>query len=289
MQPTYPVVVRKQSPGRRIAYAALAFVFLIAAVSIWSSVSLHLQVRKLQRGQDALRSQLSINDQRLTTNDRLLSTIQDQVDVANKKLPPDTNALIKKIGDSVVTVEVPGKALGSGFVFVVADLPTVDRSAIITSEHVIHDEVAKWNPRVVISQGSKRYKAEIMNVDVRNDLALLYTGADLPPLDWERAGDNTGAGEHHSHAGDFVVAIGSPYGLEGSTTLGIISRMTKEYIQTDAALNPGNSGGPLVNRFGEVVGVNTAGIRSSQNLNFSVRIEQVCVRLLKCPEGIGPR
>jgi S1-C subfamily serine protease len=281
VQSAYPFMVRKLRPDRRIAYAALTFVFLIAAVSVWSSVSLHLQVRKL-------RAELATDNNRLATNDRLLSTMQDQLEDVTKKLPPDTSSLIKKVGESVVTVTVPGKTLGSGFVTDLAGIPSKFRSAIVTSEHVVHEAI-QGSRHVTISQGEARHDAYVWRWDLQNDLALLYSTADLPPIAVESEIGSHGVvsgvvRRHHSRVGDFVVAIGSPFGLEGSTTLGIISRMTKEYIQTDAAFNPGNSGGPLVNRFGEVVGVNTAEIPASQNLNFSVRLERVCVRLLKCPK-----
>lgn len=74
--------------------------------------------------------------------------------------------------------------------------------------------------------------------------------------------------------------MGSPYGLSGTVTTGIVSRVTPRMIQTDAAANPGNSGGPAVNREGRVVGVLLAG--GGENINFAVRIERACKVLRAC-------
>ena len=288
-RPAFPYAVAAPKPRRRrgLLFAVMAFVLLVAGLAVWSSVTLNLQVRDLRRGQAALLDELRGANRRLDTDDTLLQTLRAQVQRVSKDLPPNVKDIIKKVQDSVVTVEVPGRALGSGFVTDLAGLPPKYRSAIVTSAHVVQQAI-QGSRHVTVSQGKTRHDAYIWRWDFQNDLALLYTAADLPTITVESEIGNHGVvsgvtRRHHSRPGDFVVAIGSPYGLEGSTTLGIISRMTKLYIQTDAAFNPGNSGGPLVNRFGDVVAVNTAGIRAAENLNFAVRLERVCVRLIKCP------
>jgi S1-C subfamily serine protease len=81
-------------------------------------------------------------------------------------------------------------------------------------------------------------------------------------------------------AGDQLILIGSPFGLSGTVTTGIVSRVTKRLIQTDAAANPGNSGGPAIDRRGRIVGVLVAG--GGQNINFAVRIDRACVKLREC-------
>ena len=80
---------------------------------------------------------------------------------------------------------------------------------------------------------------------------------------------------------DQVVLVGSPFGLGGTVTTGVISRVNKKVIQTDAAANPGNSGGPLVDlKDGRVVGVLVAG--GGENINFAVPIGRACVALRQC-------
>jgi len=93
--------------------------------------------------------------------------------------------------------------------------------------------------------------------------ALWQTPATLPP-----------------RAGDQLLLLGSPYGLYGTVTTGIVSRVTARAIQTDAAANPGNSGGPALDKEGHVVGVLVAG--GGENINFAVPIRLVCAKLRRC-------
>ncbi len=83
-----------------------------------------------------------------------------------------------------------------------------------------------------------------------------------------------------SAPGDQLLVVGSPHGLEGTVTTGIVSRVAYNEIQTDAAANPGNSGGPLVNANGEVVGVLVTG--GGQNVNFATPIAKACLKLRDC-------
>ncbi len=146
------------------------------------------------------------------------------------------------------------QSLGSGFV--------IDPSGIIiTNNHVIEDAdeiVANF------SDGSK-LKAELVGRDAKTDLAVLRVKPDKP-LTAVKFGDS-----EHMRVGDWVMAIGNPFGLGGTVTTGIISARNRDinsgpydnYIQTDAAINRGNSGGPLFNETGEVIGINTAIISPS--------------------------
>lgn len=143
----------------------------------------------------------------------------------------------------------PRNGLGSGFI-VSAD------GMIVTNNHVVQN-AAKVT--VKLSDGS-RYTAEVIGTDPMTDVALIRidTGTPLPALTW-------GASDQ-MRAGDEVVAVGNPFGLGGTVTAGIVSAMSRDinsgpfddFIQTDAAINRGNSGGPLFNNAGEVIGVNTA-------------------------------
>lgn len=146
------------------------------------------------------------------------------------------------------------QSLGSGFV--------IDASGIIvTNNHVIEDAdeiVANF------SDGSK-LTAEIIGRDLKTDLAVLRVKP-TKPLKAVRFGDSAGL-----RVGDWVMAIGNPFGLGGTVTVGIVSARNRDinsgpydnFIQTDAAINRGNSGGPLFNMNGEVVGINTAIISPS--------------------------
>ncbi|WP_371875496.1 DegQ family serine endoprotease [Pleomorphomonas sp. NRK KF1] len=146
------------------------------------------------------------------------------------------------------------QSLGSGFVIDGAGI-------IITNNHVIEDAdeiVANF------SDGSK-LKAELVGRDAKTDLAVLRVKPDKP-LTAVKFGDS-----ENMRVGDWVMAIGNPFGLGGTVTTGIISARNRDinsgpydnYIQTDAAINRGNSGGPLFNEKGEVIGINTAIISPS--------------------------
>jgi S1-C subfamily serine protease len=161
--------------------------------------------------------------------------------------------LFQAIDQSVVSVTSRGdtSAQGSGFVY-------DDSGHIVTNEHVID---GASNIRVTFTDG-KTYNARKVGEDPNNDLAVLKVNRrNLQPLELGNLSD--------VRVGDPAVAVGNPFGLRGTMTLGIISQKGRmlptetgfsitNVLQTDAAVNPGNSGGPLLNREGEVVGVNTA-------------------------------
>ena len=140
-------------------------------------------------------------------------------------------------------------SLGSGFV--------IDPSGIIiTNNHVIADA----NEVTVIFTDGQRLKAEVLGKDTKVDIAVLRVKPDKP-LKSVKFGDS-----EKMRVGDWVMAVGNPFGLGGTMTAGIVSARNRNidsgpydnYIQTDASINKGNSGGPLFNMAGEVIGVNTA-------------------------------
>ncbi len=156
-------------------------------------------------------------------------------------------------------------SLGSGFI--------IDSSGlIVTNNHVIAgaDEIG-----VILNDGT-RLKARLVGKDSRSDLALLRVHSDKP-LKTAKFGDS-----NKLRLGEWVIAIGNPFSLGGTVTAGIVSARNRniesgpydDYIQTDAAINRGNSGGPLFNLDGEVVGINTAIISPSGGsigIGFAIR------------------
>ena len=153
----------------------------------------------------------------------------------------------------------PSSAIGSGFI--------VDKTGyILTNYHVVDDAA-----RIIVRlQSGEEFVAQIVGTDEETDLAVLKidAGRDLPFI---KIGNSDAV-----EVGDWVLAIGSPFGLEQTVTAGIISKTRREtpsasafqkFIQTDAAINRGNSGGPLVNMNGEVIGINSQIATSTGDYN----------------------
>ena len=160
---------------------------------------------------------------------------------------------LKKGGDSLSNREVESRkkitSIGSGFII-------SSDGYIVTNGHVIEDSS---DINVNLYDGSK-YKAKMIGVDKKTDLALLKINPSKE-LKYAKFGNSNLA-----RIGDWAIVIGNPYGLGGSVSIGIISArgrdikngQSDEYIQTDAAINKGNSGGPLFNSHGEVIGISSA-------------------------------
>ena len=159
--------------------------------------------------------------------------------------------------------EYKQQGVGSGFVI-------SQDGYILTNNHVVEDAD---QIKVKLSNG-KEYEGKVVGRDPKTDLAIvkIERSSDLHPLKLGNSED--------LKVGSWVVAIGSPFGLEQTVTAGIVSAKGRvigsgpydNFIQTDASINPGNSGGPLVNMSGEVVGINTAIIPNGQGIGFAIPI-----------------
>lgn len=169
----------------------------------------------------------------------------------------------KKFFDNGPQREFKQKGLGTGFII-------SEDGYVVTNNHVVD----KADDIEIILEDGEKYVAKIIGKDPKTDLALLKIESEnsLPFVEF---GDS-----ESSEIGDWVIAIGNPFGLGHTVTAGIISAKGRilgignydDFIQTDAPINPGNSGGPLFNLRGEVVGVNTAIIAGGQGLGFSIPI-----------------
>ena len=228
-----------------------------------------------------------VTSQRINDLENQVSTLQDQI----SNLQPSENIvyifgdntslseLYEETKNSVVVIQrviaqttIFGtqyqQVQGSGFVY-----DHEGQMVIITNFHVVDDDTNI----IVTFRNGKAYTATVLGSDPYADLAVLSTNApegELKPL--EIVSSST------LKVGDPVVAIGNPFGLTGSMTVGIVSQLGRtisestigfsiaNIIQTSAQINPGNSGGPLLNYLGQVVGITTAIVADSQGLGFAV-------------------
>jgi len=176
-----------------------------------------------------------------------------------------SNAVIRAVdlvGPAVVKLEA-GQGAGSGFLISSDGL-------LVTNSHVIQ---GASHVRVIFSD-ERSARGEVLGDDADTDLAVVrVAGNQLPHASFGASGA--------VRVGQIAIAIGNPYGFQATVTSGVVSalgrslrarsgRLMDDILQTDAALNPGNSGGPLVTSTGEVIGVNTAMIMPAQGLSFAI-------------------
>jgi S1-C subfamily serine protease len=232
-------------------------------------------------------SGIQLYDTQTTKNSRTMAEIPlPEQEPASDDLfngPAELKDLIDRVQASTVTIYCKDSQ-GSGWaVELVLDEATSDADAIaldqefpyeiITNHHVIEDCVD--SPRKVEAQaGTEVYDAFLYSWDEENDLALVAISQEVPALQVSA----------RPNPGWWAMAVGTPYGLEGSVSVGNVMNTDKNEVISTAPLNSGNSGGPLVNAFGEVIGTNTYVFvgDDAQDWNVAMGIPSMCDELLAC-------
>ncbi len=275
--------IHKLKKHRNVLYLLLVLLVIIQTISF---VVLSSQVSKLDNGLDNTRKDFtkalqenndyyqeliqqmnlqnknSLTDlsKKVTTQqanfEQEISGFQQQISLI-KSSHEDFSGIITEVVKGVVSIGTD-KAAGSGFI--------LDKAGyIVTNDHVISG--AK-EIRILTTEG-KSYPAKLIGSDSFYDVALLKVEGNFNILELEDS--------QSVQVGKKVITIGNPYGLSFSVTEGIISALKRtgpngkaEYIQTDVSLNPGNSGGPLIDTQGKVVGINNFKVGSAENLGFAL-------------------
>jgi S1-C subfamily serine protease len=191
--------------------------------------------------------------------------------------PSDLVALSPEILKSVVTVFC-GQGLGTGWAAKVAIPASVTqrgmKTFLVTNHHVVEDCISTGEVTVTDVNGNSAVGL-ISSYDAKNDLAGIYTRLDLPTLSFR--------GERPTQ-GWWAGVLGSPRGLEGYLTTGLVSKVAQDGSEfgVSASLNPGNSGGPIFDREGRVLGVATYKISDSEGLGFARSTPLLCVSVISC-------
>lgn len=275
------MLASEEGRNDRFKILLLIILLLVAGLSAAAYISYSIGYMAAINEVKELREQVEALSENIAVLRKSLETIAQNATKYN--LPAENvslSELYERVKDSVVMVRglmrVPsvfghsyGRIQGSGFVY-----NYTGRAVIITNYHVVRNTL---NITVTFADGDS-YPASILGYDPYADLAVLET--DAPRSKYHPLNV---ASSSTLRVGDIVIAVGNPYGLYGSMSVGVVSALGRtitaegagnypiaNVIQTTVPLNPGNSGGPLLNIRGEVVGITTAIISGSQGVSFAI-------------------
>jgi len=248
----------------RVWIIALATACLLAGIGVGSMLSGRTTVAQnelqIARAPEALSASFAEIARRVEPAVVNIDTIAATTEISEKDLDEKDDQMNPLLDMFRRQQRRPARGVGSGFI-------VSPKGYILTNEHVVEGA-----SRIIIGlQSGKTYPGRVVGIDDETDMAVLKIDAphDLPTV---TLGDSNNA-----QVGDWVLAMGSPFGLEQTVTAGIISKKEREtpgsasnfqrFLQTDAAINRGNSGGPLVNMRGEVIGINSQIATSTGDYN----------------------
>ncbi len=277
---TAPAAKPRRRSGRRMALAGAAVV--LASATVVANVALmelKADLGRQRHGLSALDEReiaaaQSVDEllQRSQAADARSGTLSAEVGGLKTAVSSqlDPVAVARQVQPSVVMINTP-RGEGSGFVI----SSQGGTSTIVTAYHVVADVWASDARLVRVTQGPARFEGTVVRVNEQEDLALLTVPSKLPALAVATA---------PPAVGDPVVVAGAPFGFQGTVTSGIVSALRpldgKSYIQFSAPTNPGNSGGPVVDRSGRVLGIVRLG--GDPGMAFAIPASRVCAGLPVC-------
>jgi S1-C subfamily serine protease len=248
--PIRPPRVDLRGRVRGVILVLVLLAFVGYQLHVWSRVgALEEELRSSRRELDAL-----------TTD------VRSELDHVEHRVL-DAGKVAEGAAPAVFTIYTPdGQGTGFGF------FSDGSSTWIATNFHVIQHAGAPAT--VVVKQGGNEWTGRPSRWDAAADIALVKVDSVLPVL-------ATGFGQGHDPTiGDPVLAFGSPIGFQASATVGIISAIRSQWIQTDAQINPGSSGGPLLNARGEVIGITSVGFGAGRSgPGFAIDVRELCTLL----------
>ena len=283
----------KKIKSKRFSYKIFFIVSFLTLGLLNKTEIISQQISNQNIGKESKISSISFITKAINKSGASVVTIDTQKFVKNRQFSRDSRVFIDPYFERFFGLQLPREnqiqieqSQGSGFIF--------EDGLVMTNAHVVNGSEKLI---VGLSNGTK-YKGKLIGQDLLTDLAVIKLQGRGP---WPKAilGDSS-----KIKVGDWAIAVGNPFGLENTVTLGIISNLKRnvsqlgiydkkfELIQTDAAINPGNSGGPLLNSIGEVIGINTL-IRSGPGagLSFAIPINKakdIASQLIKNGRVIHP-
>lgn len=252
-----------------------SFTTFLIIILIANSILLYLLFAKLEYNINMIETEINqlqsdthskineLTENVIETKNRLenlegdITSLDVEIGELKASASADFSSIIEKSINAVVTIRTD-IAQGTGFVI-------SEGGYIVTNAHVL----SGGRKLYVIDSSQEIRNAELIGYDLELDVALIKTSTDFPVLEL--------ANSDNIEVGTKVIAIGNPLGLQFSVSEGIVSALNRPgpsgleaYIQTDAALNPGNSGGPLINKQGEVIGINNFKVGGGESLGFAL-------------------
>jgi len=273
------------------SFTTIVFLFMIIMsifvymMFIKQEVNYNALDRKINNLDKEMQSNINaLSEGLIATNEDLkklglnIGTITNEFDLLKASVGEDFSGIIDTIVPSVVTIRTDS-GQGTGFI-------VHEDGYIVTNAHVLADSQGTLATGIYAITSEQRSRdATLIGYDGDLDIALLKIEGSYNEIEFGNSND--------IKVGEKVIAIGNPLGLQFSVSQGIVSAMNREgangikaYIQTDAALNPGNSGGPLVNTKGKVIGINNFKVGAAESLGFALESDYIIDIINKISEEV---